>query len=146
ILGFSVALGAFLAGALVAESGAGRRGAPPARPLRDMFAALFLVSVASPVDPRVLWEGWGVVLAFWVLVVVGKIGAVFFSTLLTGNNAAFALAAAMSLTQIGEFSFIILEVGHVHGIVGPALLPVSVAVSVLTACTTPWLIRFSGPA
>jgi Kef-type K+ transport system, predicted NAD-binding component len=143
--GYSVALGAFLAGALVAESGAGETIERSIEPVRDMFAAVFFVSVGMLIDPRLMAQHWLPVLAFTVVVVLGKVVGVTLGAFLTGHSVRTSFQAGMSLAQIGEFSFIIAGLGLSLGAVGHFLYPVAVAVSALTTLITPFLMRASGP-
>jgi CPA2 family monovalent cation:H+ antiporter-2 len=144
--GYSVALGAFLAGALVAESGEGKVVERIVEPVRDIFAAVFFVSVGMLIDPALVIEHWAAVLVLTGLVIAGQVVAVTLGAFLAGNPINVALKAGMSLAQIGEFSFIIAGVGLQLGAVRDFLYPVAVAVSALTTLATPWLIRASGPA
>ena len=146
MVGYSVALGAFIAGSLVAESGEERIVERLVEPVRDMFAAVFFVSVGLMLDPSLAARHWPAVLGFTLLVVVGKIGAVTVATFLTGAGPRTAVQTGMSLAQIGEFSFIIAGVGFASGATPPSLYPIAVAVSAITTLTTPWLIRFADPA
>lgn len=143
--GYSVALGAFLAGMLVSESGATHTVGRLIHPLRDMFAAVFFVSVGMLVNPAVLKDHWGAVLLFSALVIGGQILTVSVGTFLSGRPLKTALQAAMALTQIGEFSFIIAQIGVSHGVVGGFLFDITVAVAVVTAFTTPLLLRAAEP-
>src|SRR5215510_14390192 len=143
-MGYSVALGAFLAGALVAESGAAKIIEHRIEPVRDVFAAVFFVSVGMLIDPRLVWEHWPAVLALTAVVIGGNLIGVSIGTFITGYGVRTSVQAALSLGQIGEFSFIIAGVGLSLGVVRPFLYPIAVAVSVLTSLTTPWLIRGSG--
>ncbi len=143
--GYSVALGAFLAGSFVSESGEGPRVARLIEPVRDMFVAVFFVSVGMLMDPAEVVRHWPAVLGFTALVLGGMIVAVSASAFLTGAGTRTALEAGMSLAQIGEFSFIIAGAGLASGAASPALYPIVVAVSALTTLLTPWLIRASGP-
>jgi CPA2 family monovalent cation:H+ antiporter-2 len=144
--GYSVALGAFLAGALVAESGEGKAVERIVEPVRDIFAAVFFVSVGMLIDPALVIEHWSAVLVLTAVVIAGQVVAVTLGAFLAGNPINVALKAGMSLAQIGEFSFIIAGVGLTLGAVREFLYPVAVAVSALTTLATPWLIRASGPA
>jgi len=144
-VGYSVALGAFLAGALVAESGAPEAIEHLILPVRDMFAAIFFVAVGMLIDPALIAEHWGAVLAFTLIVVFGKIGGVAVATFLTGQGVRTSIRAGMSLAQIGEFSFIIAGVGLSLGATGSFLYPLAVTVSAATTLLTPWLIRASDP-
>jgi CPA2 family monovalent cation:H+ antiporter-2 len=144
--GYSVALGAFIAGSLVAESGEAHAVERVVRPVRDMFAAIFFVSVGMLIDPALVREHWVAVVAFTALVVFAKSAAVAVGAFLTGQGTRTSVQAGMSLAQIGEFSFIIAALGTSLRATGDFLYPIAVAVSGVTTLTTPWLIRASGPA
>ena len=140
-LGYSVALGAFIAGALVAESGQEKAVEQLVRPVRDLFVAIFFVAVGMLLDPAVLLEYWWMIAALVVMVIVGKVLAVSSGVFLTGAGLRPAVQAGMSLAQIGEFSFIIASVGLATASTREFLYPVAVAVSAVTTLTTPLLIR-----
>jgi CPA2 family monovalent cation:H+ antiporter-2 len=142
-LGYSVALGAFIAGSLVAESGHHEEIEHLVRPVRDVFAAVFFVSVGMLIDPALVAEHWLAVLLLTVVVIVGKLGSVSLGAFLTGNGTRTSIRAGMSLAQIGEFSFIIAGLGLTLGATRSFLYPVAVAVSAITTLTTPWFIRGS---
>ncbi len=142
--GYSVALGSFLAGILVAESGESHAVDAVIAPLRDIFAAIFFISVGTFLDPALVAEHWLLVLVLSALVIVGKTFGVTLGAFLAGNGLKSSLRAGMSLAQIGEFAFIIAGLGATTGATGDFLLPVVVAVSCLTALTTPAMIRASG--
>jgi CPA2 family monovalent cation:H+ antiporter-2 len=144
-LGYSVALGAFLAGSLIAESGRHRQVAHMIAPLRDFFAAVFFVSVGMMVDPAVILAEWPVILLLTGIVIGGKITFVSLGSFVSGMDLRRSIHAGMSLTQIGEFSFIMASVGVASGAAGSFLYPVAVAVAVITTFTTPWLVRASDP-
>jgi CPA2 family monovalent cation:H+ antiporter-2 len=144
--GYSVALGAFLAGSLVAESGHSEEVAHLVEPLRDVFAAIFFVSVGILIDPALVAQHWSAVIALTLVVIVGKIVGVSVGAFLTGTGTRTAVQAGMSLAQIGEFSFIIAGLGLALGATRSFLYPVAVAVSAITTLTTPWLIRAAAPA
>jgi CPA2 family monovalent cation:H+ antiporter-2 len=144
--GYSVALGAFLAGSLVAESGEGRHVEHLVQPVRDVFAAIFFVSVGMLIDPAMLVRHGGAIAALAVVVLAGKLGSVAFGAFLTGQGTRTSIQAGMSLAQIGEFSFIIAGLGLSLGATRDFLYPVAVTVSAITTLTTPWLVRASGPA
>ncbi|HKP60560.1 MAG TPA: cation:proton antiporter [Polyangiales bacterium] len=141
--GYSVALGAFIAGSLVAESGEGPTIEHLVRPIRDMFAAVFFVSVGMLIDPRVVAGNWLLVLVFTLLVIFGKIIGVTFGAFLSGVGVRTAIRSGMSLAQIGEFSFIIAGLATSLKVAGDVLYPVAVAVSAITTLSTPWLIQGS---
>jgi CPA2 family monovalent cation:H+ antiporter-2 len=144
-LGYSVALGAFLGGAIAAESGVADKIARAIEPVRDVFAAVFFVSVGMLIDPALVARHWVAVLVLTGVVVVGKVVGVGIGAFLAGHPVRTSMQAGMSLAQIGEFSFIIAGVGLSLGAVGDFLYPVAVAVSALTTLITPFLIKYSGP-
>ena len=144
-LGYSVALGAFLAGSLIAESGEESTVEHLVRPVRDLFGAVFFVSVGMMMDPALMAKHWLPIVVLTVIVVFGKIFGVGLGAFLTGNGARTSIQAGMSLAQIGEFSFIIAALGLSLRATGDFLYPVAVAVSAITTLLTPWLIRASVP-
>ena len=139
--GYSVALGAFIAGSLVAESGEEQRVAHLVEPVRDVFAAIFFVAVGMLIDPELVARYWIPVVVFTIAVIVGQVVIVTISAFLTGHGTRTSLQAGMSLAQIGEFSFIIAGIGISTGATRDFLYPLAVAVSAITTLTTPWLIR-----
>ncbi len=144
--GYSVALGAFLAGVLVAESGHGPRIEHLVAPLRDIFGAIFFVSVGMMLDPRVLVAHWPELLGLVAVVLVGKIAGVSIGAILSGSSTRTAVQASMSMAQIGEFSFIIVSTGLDHGATREFLYVLTIAVSVVTTFMTPFMIRGSDRA
>lgn len=145
-MGYSVALGAFLAGSLVAESGEGHTIEHLVQPVRDVFAAIFFVSVGMSIDPAMMAEHWLTIVVLVLAVIVGKVVSVSIGTFLSGVGTRDAIRTGMSLAQIGELSFIIAGVGMSTGATRNFLYPVAVAVSAFTTLGTPWLVRGSGPA
>jgi monovalent cation:H+ antiporter-2, CPA2 family len=145
-MGYSVALGAFLAGALIAESGAAKIIEQRIEPVRDVFAAVFFVSIGMLINPYLVWQNLIPVLVLTAVVIAGNLIGVSTGTFIAGYGVRTSVQAAMSLGQIGEFSFIIASVGLALGVIRPFLYPVVVAVSALTTLLTPWLIRYSGRA
>jgi len=143
--GYSVALGAFIAGSLIAESGEEKQIEHLVEPVRDIFAAIFFVSVGMLIDPALIARHWAAILVLTAVVVLGKIGGVSIGSFLTGNRLRTSIQSGMSLAQIGEFSFIIAGLGLTLGATGDFLYPVAIVVSAITTLTTPWLIRASGP-
>jgi len=144
--GYSVALGAFLAGSLVAESGKEKEVEHLIQPVRDVFAAIFFVSVGMLIDPALIARYWLAIAVFTVVVILGKIVSVSVGAFLTGNGTRTSVQSGMSLAQIGEFSFIIASLGLSLKATGDFLYPIAVAVSAITTLTTPMFIRASGPA
>lgn len=142
LAGYSVALGAFIAGAVLHESGAVRQIEVLLQPVRDMFAAIFFVAVGMLIDPAVLAEIWPLVLVLVGVVLVGKTVGVTTGAMLAGYSLRTAMHAGLTMTQIGEFSFIIagLTLTSSSDTMGN-FFPVAVAVSVVTSLATPWLQR-----
>jgi CPA2 family monovalent cation:H+ antiporter-2 len=143
--GYSVALGAFIAGSLVAESGEEKVVEHLVLPVKDMFAAIFFVSVGMLIDPALIVRYWLAITVLSVVVIVGKVLSVSAGAFLTGNGTRTSVQAGMSLAQIGEFSFIIAGLGLSLKATGEFLYPIAVAVSAITTLTTPLLIRAAGP-
>jgi CPA2 family monovalent cation:H+ antiporter-2 len=142
--GYSVALGAFLGGSLVAESGESHQIEHLVAPVRDMFGAVFFVSVGMLIDPRIISQYWFALIVLTAVVVLGKIIGVTSAAFLTGAGTRASVQAGMSLAQIGEFSFIIAGVGLATKATGDFLYTLAVAVSTITTFLTPLLIRASG--
>ncbi|HOV56332.1 MAG TPA: cation:proton antiporter [Rhodanobacteraceae bacterium] len=141
--GLSVALGAFISGAIVGESHALPRVEKLIAPLRDMFGALFFVAIGMLIDPRALLQYWLPVLLVSVAVIVGKTLTCTFGGALAGHDGRNALRAGLSLAQIGEFSFVIASLGLSLKVTSDFLYPIAVAVSAVTAFVTPYLVRSS---
>ncbi len=141
--GYSVALGAFLAGMVVAESGRERQVERLIHPLRDLFVAVFFVSIGMLIDPTQLPPNWKGLLLFGGLVLGGKILSGALGGLLGGHSLRTSIRTGAALAQVGEFSFIIVALGESLGVVGPAVFPVLVATCAWTTLTTPLLIQRS---
>lgn len=141
---YSVALGAFLAGCLVAESGEGKRIAAQVRPLRDMFTAVFFVSVGLSIDPAQLLAQSGWIVLFSALVVFGKFIGVAIGFFATGSAVRASAQAGLAMGQIGEFSFIIAGLGVSLGAIDSSLYPIAVGVSCVTTLLTPFAVKHSG--
>lgn len=145
-LGYSVALGAFLIGAVIAESREIHRVERLIEPVRDMFSAIFFVAIGLLIDPVVLAEYWLPILAISVAVVLGKILTCSFGTFIGGYDTRSSLRVGMGLAQIGEFSFIIASLGLQLKVTSSHLYPIAVAVSAVTTLLTPYLIRSADSA
>jgi CPA2 family monovalent cation:H+ antiporter-2 len=143
--GYSVALGAFLAGSLVAESGEEKRVETLVRPVRDVFAAVFFVAVGMSIDPLILLRYWEVVLTLTIVVMLGKPLAVAIGAFATGVGVRASIRTGMTLSQIGEFSFIIAGLGVALGSLDPKVYSIAVSVAAVTAFTTPWMVRLANP-
>ncbi|MEO8673486.1 MAG: cation:proton antiporter, partial [Tahibacter sp.] len=141
--GFSVALGAFIGGAIVAESRAVKRIEHLIEPLRDMFGALFFVAIGLLIQPALLMQYWIPIVLVALVVIIGKTLACTFGGVVAGNDGHTSLRAGLGLAQIGEFSFVIAALGVSRGVTSEFLYPIAVAASVLTAFITPYLVRSS---
>ena len=145
-LGFSSALGAFIMGSLIAEAPNAEHIEHLVSPIKDLFGAVFFVSVGMMVNPALLLD-YAVPVA--VLVATTIFGQLFFSTcgvLAAGQKLHTAVLCGFSLTQIGEFSFILATLGMNLGVTSDFLYPIIVAVSVITTFTTPFFINAAEPA
>jgi len=142
-LGISVALGAFIMGAIVATSREIGVVEVLTAPLRDMFSAVFFVAIGMLLDPLLLAEHWVPVLVLTVAVVVGKMATCSFGTFVAGHGPRTALRVGMGLAQIGEFSFIIAALGLELGVTSDFLFPIAVSVSMLSAVVSPQLLMRS---
>jgi CPA2 family monovalent cation:H+ antiporter-2 len=144
--GYSVALGAFLAGSLVSESGQGKLIERRVRPVRDIFAAIFFVSVGMLIDPGLLGQQWHWIILVLVLVLIGKTLGVTTGALVSGHSLRTSAQMGFTLAQNGEFSLIIAGLGVGLGIIPTWITPVVVAVVALTTLSTPILTRVAEPA
>jgi K+:H+ antiporter len=140
-LGFSIALGAFLMGAIMAEAKEAHEIVERITPIREMFTAVFFVATGMLLDPLLVVDLWGVILFLTALTVVGKIVSCSFGTFLAGYPGQVALPVGLGMAQIGEFSFIIANLGRTSGVTSGTLYPIAVAVSSVTTLLTPYLLR-----
>ncbi|HRO41034.1 MAG TPA: cation:proton antiporter [Flavobacteriales bacterium] len=143
--GFSSALGAFIMGALLAETLQAERIDQLVKPVKDLFGAVFFVSVGMLVDPGMLVRYWPQVLVVSVVVTVFQPLSVMVGAILAGEPLNRSVRIGMSLSQIGEFSFIIATLGLSLGVTSSFLYPIAVAASAVTTFTTPYMIRASKP-
>jgi CPA2 family monovalent cation:H+ antiporter-2 len=145
-VGFSAALGAFIMGSILAETTQAERIEHLIKSVKDLFAAVFFVSVGTMVEPQILLEYFGPIMIVILVTVVGKFLTSSMGALLSGQSLKHSVQAGMSLAQIGEFSFIIASLGVSLKVTSDFLYPVAVAASAVTTFTTPYLIKLSGPA
>jgi CPA2 family monovalent cation:H+ antiporter-2 len=146
LFGVSMALGAFLAGMVVGRSEFSLRAATEALPMRDAFAVLFFVSVGMLFDPAYLFAAPGVVAATLAVVMPGKPAAAVAIVLLLGYPVRVALAAALALGQIGEFSFILAALGTQLGVLPVEATNALLAAAIVSISVNPLLYRLVGPA
>ncbi len=143
--GFSAALGAFIMGSILAETIEAEHIEHLLKPVKDLFGAIFFVSVGMMVNPATLVEyAWPVV----IITLVTIVGKAFFSSLgvlISGQALNTSVKSGFSLAQIGEFAFIIASLGVALGVMNTVIYPIIVTVSVITTFTTPYFIRLSDP-
>ena len=144
--GFSLALGAFVMGSILAGTSFAERIEKITTPVKDLFGSVFFISVGMMVNPSVISQYWLPILILSAVVIVGMIFFGTFGMLLTGQTLRVAMESGFSLTQIGEFAFIIASLGMSLGVLDSQIYPIVVAVSVLTTFTTPYFIRMADPA
>lgn len=148
-LGYSVALGAFLIGAIIAEARQIAKIEALMHPVRDLFSAVFFVSIGLLIDPKLIIQYAGPIVAITIAVVIGKVLSCSLGSFVSGNDRRTSLKVGMSLAQIGEFSFIIAGLGLTlktaggKSVTSDFLYPIAVAVSAITTLLTPYLIRGS---
>ena len=144
-VGFSSAFGAFVMGSIIAETVEADKIIKLVEPVKNLFGAIFFVSVGMLVEPKVLVE---YAIPILVLVLTILLGQGIFGTagfMLSGQSLKNAMRCGFSMAQIGEFAFIIASLGLSLGVIGKFLYPVVVAVSVITTFLTPYMIRFAEP-
>lgn len=144
-VGFSPALGAFVMGSLLAETRDAKRIEQLIAPVRDLFAAVFFVSVGMMIDPPTIAKYVPEILLISTITIVGKFLSSAVGALVSGRNIKDSIYSGMSLAQIGEFSFIIATLGLTLKVTSEFLYPIAVAVSALTTFATPYLIRSADP-
>lgn len=144
--GFSLALGAFVMGSVLAGTSYAERIESVVTPVKDLFGSVFFISVGMMVRPDILAEYWWPILILSAVVIVGMIVFGTFGMLVTGQTLKVAIQSGFSLTQIGEFAFIIATLGMSLGVLRPTLYPIVVAVSVITTFLTPYFIKMALPA
>ncbi len=144
-VGFSPALGAFIMGSLLAETTKAERIEHLVKPVKDLFGAIFFVSVGMMIDLKMMGEYAVPILLITVICIVGKILTTGLGAFISGNSLKVSLQTGMSLAQIGEFSFIIAALGVSLNATSDFLYPIIVAVSGITTFTTPYLIKLSSP-
>ncbi|WP_199540315.1 cation:proton antiporter [Paraburkholderia kururiensis] len=144
-LDYSIALGAFLIGAIMAESRHLHRIEHLIAPLRDAFSAIFFVTIGLMLNPLVLVDYALPIATITAAVILGKLVSCGLGTFLAGKDGRTAMRVGMTVSQIGEFSFIIASLGLTLKVTSAFLYPVAVSVSALTTLTTPYLIRVADP-
>jgi monovalent cation:H+ antiporter-2, CPA2 family len=145
LVGFSPALGAFIMGSILAETVYAEKIEHLVKPVRDLFGAVFFVSVGMLFDPKMMVLYAGPILLISLVTIVGQSFSTALGALISGQPLKSAVQAGMSLSQIGEFSFIIATLGLTLKVTSDFLYPIAVAVSAITTFTSPYLIRAAEP-
>ena len=144
-VGFSPALGAFIMGSILAETTQAERIEHLTKSVKDLFAAIFFVSVGMLIDPGILVDYLVPIVIITFATVLGKFLSSGLGALLSGQPLKTSVQTGLSLAQIGEFSFIIATLGLTLKVTSEFLYPIAVAVSAITTFTTPYLIKASEP-
>ncbi len=143
--GFSSALGAFVMGSVLAETIDAERIEHLVQPVKNIFGSIFFVSVGMMIDPALLLQYWFPITIITLVVIFGQIFFGSFGTLLSGQPLRVALQTGFSLVQIGEFAFIIANLGQSLKVTDSSLYPIVVAVSVITTFLTPYIMKLAYP-
>jgi CPA2 family monovalent cation:H+ antiporter-2 len=144
-VGFSAELGAFIMGSIIAETTSAEKVEHVTKPVKDLFGAVFFVSVGMMIDPQAIIQyGWPVMIVTF-LTLFGKLFSTTLGALLSGQPLKQSVQVGMSMAQIGEFAFIVATLGLSLGVISPFLFPVAVGASAITTFTTPYMIKFSEP-
>jgi CPA2 family monovalent cation:H+ antiporter-2 len=141
---YSTALGAFIAGSVLAETQLLERIKQLIQPICDIFAAVFFVSIGMLINPGIIWQHLSVILVICAVTILGKLISIGIGAKLTGQSVHDSLRIGFSMAQIGEFSFIIAGLGLLLHVTSESLYSIIVAVAVITTFTTPYLIKLSG--
>lgn len=141
--GFSAELGAFIMGSILAETTKAEKIEQLVKPVKDLFGAVFFVSVGMLIDPVAIMENRWAVLWVTLLILFGRFFSSTAGALLSGQPLKQSIQVGMSLAQIGEFAFIVASLGLALGVTSNFLFPVAVGASVITTFTTPYRIKYS---
>lgn len=144
-VGFSPALGAFIMGSIIAETTQAEHIEHLVKPVKDLFGAVFFVSVGMLIDPKMLIEYGLPVGILTIVVVFGQSISATIGALLSGQPLKQSVQTGMSLSQIGEFSFIIATLGMTLNVTSDFVYPIVVTVSAITTFSTPFMVKFSTP-
>ena len=145
-VGFSSALGAFIMGSILAGTIQAERIEKVIQPVKDLFGAVFFISVGMLVNPEILYDYALPILLLSIVVIVGQITLGTSGMLISGQPLKIAVQSGFSLAQVGEFAFIIASLGMSLNVIDSNLYPIIVAVSVITTFTTPYFIKMANPA
>jgi CPA2 family monovalent cation:H+ antiporter-2 len=141
--GLSAELGAFIMGFILAESTSAEKIEHVIKPVKDLFASVFFVSIGMMIDPALMKANVWPILAVTGLTIFGKLFSTTAGAILSGQPLKQSVQVGMSMAQIGEFAFIVVTLGLSLGVISEFLFPVAVGASVITTFTTPYMIQFS---
>lgn len=145
-VGFSAELGAFIMGSIIAETTSAEKVEHIFKPVKDLFGAIFFISVGMLIDPAAILEnGWAVIIVT-LLIIFGKSFGIILGAIISGQPLKQAVQVGMSMTMIGEFSFIVAALGLSLGVISEFLFPVAVGASAITTFTSPFMIKYSESA
>lgn len=144
-VGFSAELGAFIMGSIFAETTSAEKVEHIIKPVKDLFGAVFFISVGMMIDPAAMIEYKWPVIIVTLLTVFGKLFSTTLGAILSGQPLKQSVQVGMSMAQIGEFAFIVATLGLNLGVISNFLFPVAVGASAITTFTTPYLIKYSEP-
>ena len=144
-VGFSSALGAFVIGSILAETDENERIEHLTESIKNLFSAIFFVSVGMMIDPQILTQYWKLILALVIITLVVKAFVCSASAVIAGANLEDSIKSGFTLSQIGEFAFIIASVAVAQRVMPSYIYPVIIASSVITTFTTPYWIKLATP-
>ncbi len=144
-VGFSAELGAFVMGSIIAETTSAEKVEHLIKPVKDLFGAVFFVSVGMMINPAAMVEYALPILLVTLLTLFGKLFSTTIGALLSGQPLKQSVQVGMSMAQIGEFAFIVATLGLSLGVISDFLFPIAVGASAITTFTTPYLIKYSEP-
>lgn len=143
--GYSAAFGAFMMGSILSETMESEQIEKAVLPVKDLFGAIFFVSVGMMVNPEILIRHWEVILTITIGIILGQTTLGTFSFFITGSNIKDSIHSGFSMAQIGEFAFIIAVMGESLKVTDGYLYPIVVAVSIITTFLTPYMIKAASP-
>jgi len=144
-VGFSAELGAFIMGSIIAETTSAEKVEHIIKPVKDLFGAVFFISVGMLIDPQAIVEYKWPVIVVTLLTLFGKFFSTTIGAILSGQPLKQSIQVGMSMAQIGEFAFIVATLGLSLGVISDFLFPVAVGASAITTFTTPYMIKLAEP-
>jgi CPA2 family monovalent cation:H+ antiporter-2 len=145
-IGFSAELGAFVMGSILAETMQAEKIEHLMKPVKNLFGAIFFVSIGMMIDPVTIWEYKWIILLITVLTIVGKLVFTIIGAVISGQSLKQSVQVGMSMAQISEFAFIVATLGMSLGVISKILFPIAVGAAVITTFTTPYMIKYADNA